>query len=171
MIIILAFQDQNLILKFYIINNDRQNFNHSTNFLIYLIFPTLTLFATLLRHFLTNQNSLCISINYKPSSETLEPNMIHDQYREQIFVFSSHHHLLPVNNHFHLSWTEKNYLSGLNQFEWSWSSKTYGNIHCNLFLVHHSLYLLHFAFKTLLFQQSKGFFLKLNLITLKELPL
>ena len=51
------FHDENLILKLYNKNQnrDRQNFLQSTNVLIYLIFPTLTLLTTLLRLSLNNR--------------------------------------------------------------------------------------------------------------------
>ena len=55
MITIIIFHDHSLILKYFLRNRDRQNSDHSTKFLINLIFATLTLFTTLLPRLLTNQ--------------------------------------------------------------------------------------------------------------------
>ena len=78
MAMIIMFYDQTLILKLYIKNHDRQTFNYSTNFLIYLIFRTLTLFTTLARHSLNSQIHLCISAKHKTAIEPLEPTLIYD---------------------------------------------------------------------------------------------
>ena len=79
----LMIHHQNLILQLYHIKSDRQKNNRSTIFLEFLIFPTLTLFKFLLRNSLGNQIHLCLSINHEPPTETLEPNMICDNYREK----------------------------------------------------------------------------------------
>ena len=93
--------DDNLILKNFIMNHDRQNYNHSTHFLNYLIFRKLTLFTTLLRHSLTNHIPPCISTNHQPPTETPEPSLFYEHYREQYFVFFSPHHVsLRINNRF-----------------------------------------------------------------------
>ena len=70
--------DDNLILKTFIINHDRQNYNHSTPFLNYLIFWKLTPFTTILRHSLTNHILPCISTNHQPPTETLEPSLLYE---------------------------------------------------------------------------------------------
>ena len=100
MIVIIILDDQNLILKTYTINHDRQNFHRSKNFLNFLMFPTLTLFTTLVPHSLSNQIFLCTSTNHNPPTETLEPTINYDHYRVKGIVFSSHHLLLRNNIHF-----------------------------------------------------------------------
>ena len=88
------------ILKNFIMNHDRQNYNHSTQFLNYLIFRKLTLFTTLLRLSLTNHIPPCNSTNHQPPTETPEPSLFYEHYREQFFVFSAHHVSLGINNRF-----------------------------------------------------------------------
>ena len=75
------------------------------NFLIHLIFPTLTLFTTV-RHSLTNQIALCLTTNHRLQSEALAPIKIYDHYREQSTVFLTHHLPIRIKNHFRLSWIE-----------------------------------------------------------------
>ena len=81
--------DQNLILRSLIIKQDHQNFRLLTNFMIYLIFLTLVLSATLIRPSMTNQDSLYLSEKHKPTIQIPEPNTIYDHKRDKNVGFFS----------------------------------------------------------------------------------
>ena len=99
-IFVINFLDQNLTLNIYIRNHNCQMFNHSTNLLKYLIFPTLTLFMTRPRHLFFTQNFLRFLTNDKFPLKILETIMIYNNYQKKVIV-SSFHLPLRINNHFH----------------------------------------------------------------------
>ena len=150
MTLFIIFHDQNMTLKHYTKNHDRQSFNHSPIFLKYLIFSTLTLFTTLLRHSLTNQSSLWLSTSHNPQAGTLEPNLIYDHHRGNKTVSVSHHLPLRINNLFSKVESSKIAYRGWIKMKCC-SSEACGIIQNKVFLVHHKLYLLHFAVEVLQF--------------------
>ena len=121
MIVIKITHDQNLILKILHKKPRSSKFQSFNELPEILNLPKMTLFTTLLRYSLNNQISLCISTNHKPPTETLDPNMIYDHYRQKITVLSFHHFPLRMNIH-----VQKN------QTEGSCSSKAYRVAHQKL---------------------------------------